>query len=171
MMEGHLGRFLKVSRTGDINVSRRSENKRYKTWDAAVSILPHKVRITFPTVIYTNAITFAGGDTMRTRSEFENELNENKVQFARIRDKNVNFILCQFQRFVLYLQKEYFGFLFWNSHRTKFMFFVSRNYTLFLSNALLISDLVLVNRGVVQFWKLVAHPGQWLTNLGSPDQI
>ena len=43
-----------------------------------------------------------GGDTTRTRSEFKNELNENKVQFARIRDKNVNFILCQFQRFALY---------------------------------------------------------------------
>ena len=27
----------------------------------------------------------------RNRSEFENELNENKVQFVRIRDKNVNF--------------------------------------------------------------------------------
>ena len=91
MTEGHLGRFLKVSRTGDINVSRRSENKRYKTWDAAVSILPHKVQITFPTVIYSNAITFAGGDTMRTRSEFENELNENKVQFARIRENKCKF--------------------------------------------------------------------------------
>ena len=33
---------------------------------------------------------------MRMRSEFENELNENKVQFARTRDKNINFILCQF---------------------------------------------------------------------------
>ena len=33
----------------------------------------------------------------RTRSKFENELNENKVQFVRIRDKNVNFVLCQFQ--------------------------------------------------------------------------
>ena len=52
------------------------------------------------------------GDTTRTRSEFENELNENKVQFARIRDKNVNFVLCQFQRFVLYLQKECIDFLF-----------------------------------------------------------
>ena len=28
------------------------------------------------------------GDLKRTRSEEENELNENKVQFARIRDKN-----------------------------------------------------------------------------------
>ena len=27
----------------------------------------------------------------RKRSEFQNELNENKVQFTRIRDKNVNF--------------------------------------------------------------------------------
>ena len=26
-------------------------------------------------------------------------------------------------------------------------------------------------RGVIKFWKLVAHPGQWLTNLGGPDQI
>ena len=44
---------------------------------------------------------------MRMRSEFENKLNENKVQFTRIRDKNINFITCQFQRFVLYLQKEF----------------------------------------------------------------
>ena len=42
---------------------------------------------------------------MRTRFEFENKLDENNVQFARIRDKNVNFVLCQFQRFVIYLQK------------------------------------------------------------------
>ena len=34
---------------------------------------------------------------MRMRSEFKNKLNKNKVQFARIRDKNVNFVLCQFQ--------------------------------------------------------------------------
>ena len=54
----------------------------------------------------------AEGDTTRTRSKFENELNENKVQFVRIRDKNVNFVLCQFQRFVLYLQKECFQFVF-----------------------------------------------------------
>ena len=47
------------------------------------------------------------GDT--TRCEFENELDKNTVQFVKIRDKNVNFILWQFQRFVLYLQKEYFG--------------------------------------------------------------
>ena len=36
-------------------------------------------------------------DTTRTRSEIVNELNENKVQFARIMDKNLNFVLCQFQ--------------------------------------------------------------------------
>ena len=41
------------------------------------------------------------GHSTRTRSEFENELDENKVQFARIRDKHINFVLCQFQRFVL----------------------------------------------------------------------
>ena len=29
------------------------------------------------------------GDTTRTRSEFKNELNENQVQFVRIRDKNI----------------------------------------------------------------------------------
>ena len=46
------------------------------------------------------------GDTTRTRSEFENELDENKVQFARIRDKN--FVLYQFQRFVICLQRECF---------------------------------------------------------------
>ena len=28
-----------------------------------------------------------------------------------------------------------------------------------------------MGRGVVKFWKLVANPGQWLTNLGGPDQI
>ena len=39
----------------------------------------------------------------RTRPEFKNELNENTVQFVRIRDQNVNFVLCRFQRFVLYL--------------------------------------------------------------------
>ena len=52
------------------------------------------------------------GHTTGMRSEFENELNENKVQFVRIRDKHVNSILCKFQRFVLYLQKECFEFLF-----------------------------------------------------------
>ena len=52
------------------------------------------------------------GHSERTRSEFEKELNENKVQFARIRNKNVNFILCQFHMFVLYLQKECLEFLF-----------------------------------------------------------
>ena len=54
------------------------------------------------------------GDTRRTRSEIEHvhELNENMIQLARIRDKNINFTLCQFQRFVLYLQKECFEFLF-----------------------------------------------------------
>ena len=33
------------------------------------------------------------GHSTRMRSEFQNELNENKVQFARIGDKNVNFFL------------------------------------------------------------------------------
>ena len=27
------------------------------------------------------------------------------------------------------------------------------------------------SRGVVKFWKFVAHPGQWLNNLGGLDQI
>ena len=35
------------------------------------------------------------GDTTRTRSEFENEFDENTIQLTRIRDKNVNFILWQ----------------------------------------------------------------------------
>ena len=26
-------------------------------------------------------------------------------------------------------------------------------------------------RDVVKFWKLVAHPSQWLTKVGGPDQI
>ena len=30
-----------------------------------------------------------GGDTTRTRSEFENELNGNMVQFTRIIDENI----------------------------------------------------------------------------------
>ena len=42
------------------------------------------------------------GVTTSTSSEFQNELDENKVQFARIRDKNINFVLCYFQRFVIY---------------------------------------------------------------------
>ena len=52
-------------------------------------------------------IPIVEGDTTRTRSQFENELNKIKVQFARIRNKNVIFVLCQFRRFVLYLQKEF----------------------------------------------------------------
>ena len=52
------------------------------------------------------------GDRMRMRSEFENKLDDNNVQFARIRDKNINFVLCEFHRFVLYVQKECFVFLF-----------------------------------------------------------
>ena len=36
-------------------------------------------------------------DTTKTRSEFVYELNGNKVQFARTRDKNVNFVLYKFQ--------------------------------------------------------------------------
>ena len=32
------------------------------------------------------------GDTTSTSSEFENELDENKLQFARIRDKNASFV-------------------------------------------------------------------------------
>ena len=34
------------------------------------------------------------GATTRTRCEFENEINEHKVQFVRIGDRNVNFIPC-----------------------------------------------------------------------------
>ena len=52
------------------------------------------------------------GDTTRTRSEFENEFNENTIQLTRVRDKNVIFILWQWQRFVLYLQKECLSFYF-----------------------------------------------------------
>ena len=52
----------------------------------------------------------------------ENNLDENTIQFGRIRDKNINFVLCQFQSYVLYLQKECLQFLFWNWHRTKFLF-------------------------------------------------
>ena len=48
------------------------------------------------------AIKTERGHSTRTRSKFENELYEIKIQFARIRDKNVNFVLCQFQRFVCF---------------------------------------------------------------------
>ena len=48
------------------------------------------------------------GVTMSMSSEFENELDENKVQVTRIRDKNVNFVLCHFHRSVLYLHRECF---------------------------------------------------------------
>ena len=46
--------------------------------------------------------------TMSMSSKFVYELNGNKGQFARIRDKNVNFFLCYFHRFVIYLQRECF---------------------------------------------------------------
>ena len=48
---------------------------------------------------------YVEGVTTSTSSEFVYELNGNKVQFARIRDKNVNFVLCYFHRFVIYLQR------------------------------------------------------------------
>ena len=60
------------------------------------------------------------GDNARTRSEFQNELDVT----VRIRDKNVNFILCQFQMFLWYLQKYCFRFLFWNwCNRRNFLCF------------------------------------------------
>ena len=34
---------------------------------------------------------------MRMRSEFENKLNENKVQFARIREKNISSFYVNFK--------------------------------------------------------------------------
>ena len=34
---------------------------------------------------------------MRTRSDFKNEFDNNKVQFPHNRDENVNFCLCEFQ--------------------------------------------------------------------------
>ena len=52
------------------------------------------------------------GHSTRKTSDFDNDVNENKEKIARIRGKNVNFIMCQFQRFVLYLQKECLGFYF-----------------------------------------------------------
>ena len=58
------------------------------------------------------AVTDVEGDVTRMRFEFENELEENMVQFARPGTIDVNFILCQFQRFVLFPQKEYSEFLF-----------------------------------------------------------
>ena len=52
--------------------------------------------------------TNVDGVTTSTSSEFMYELNENKVQFVKNGDKNVNFVLCHFQRFVIYLQRECF---------------------------------------------------------------
>ena len=34
---------------------------------------------------------------MKTRSDFKNEFDNNKVQFPHNRDENVNFHLCEFQ--------------------------------------------------------------------------
>ena len=58
------------------------------------------------------------GGTMRMRSKFENKLTKIRYNFLGIRQKNLNFVLCQFQRFKLYYKK-YFEF---NSHKMKFMF-------------------------------------------------
>ena len=49
---------------------------------------------------------------MRMGSEFKNELMRIRHNFFGIRDTNVNFVLCQFERFELYLEKQYFEFLF-----------------------------------------------------------
>ena len=38
------------------------------------------------------------GVTTSTSSEFEKELDENKVQFVRIRDKNVNFVFVSLSK-------------------------------------------------------------------------
>ena len=54
----------------------------------------------------SNPSKLVEGVTTSMSSEFENELKRNKVQFVRIRDKNVNFFLCHFQRFVLFLQSD-----------------------------------------------------------------
>ena len=48
------------------------------------------------------------GVTMSTSSKFVYELNRNNRQFARIRDKKVNFVLFYFHRCVIYLQRECF---------------------------------------------------------------
>ena len=48
------------------------------------------------------------GVTTSTSSKFVCELNGNKGQFVRIRDKYVNFVLCYFQKYVIYLQTECF---------------------------------------------------------------
>ena len=96
----------------------------------------------------------------KTRSEFEKELNENKEQFVRIRDKNTNFVLHQFQRFVLYLQKECFEFLFSYWHRMKFTFLslILANCTLFSFNSFSNSDLILVVsshlQGLLTWWSM-----------------
>ena len=52
------------------------------------------------------------GDTMRMRSEFQNELKRIRYNFLGISDKNINFILCQFQRSELYYKKNISNFYF-----------------------------------------------------------
>ena len=42
------------------------------------------------------------------------------------------------------------------------------NYTMLISKR---KKKTLTYRDVIKFWKLVSHPGQWLSTLGSPDVI
>ena len=58
------------------------------------------------------AVRLGGGyneNEIRVREQVDERIRYN---FRRIRDINVNFVLCQFQRFELYLLKEYFELLF-----------------------------------------------------------
>ena len=52
------------------------------------------------------------GDLTRTRSQFKNELNENKVQFARIRDENVISFYVSFKGLCYIYKKSVLSFYF-----------------------------------------------------------
>ena len=84
------------------------------------------------------------GDTIRTRSEFENELGENMVQFARIRDNNISYYI-NFKSLCCINKTNIFNFycgshLDWN---LRFCPYFQGNCTLFLSKSFSILDLVL----------------------------
>ena len=70
------------------------------------------------------------------------------VQFVKIRDKNVNFILCQFQNRNSKHSFCKYNTNLWNWHRTKFTFLslILTNCTLFSFNSFSNSDLFLVLR-------------------------
>ena len=52
------------------------------------------------------------GNTMRMRSEFQNQLKRIRYNCLGINNKNINFILCQFQRSELLYKKNISNFYF-----------------------------------------------------------